>query len=74
MNIVKVFNKNLSLIFQTLEMLPQKMSEFGPGTPHTFNMTGQPTPLPNVPPPAEIRPYDQGWLTIGFPNEGLSKH
>ena len=30
------------------------------------NMTGQPTP-PNVPPTPEIRPYDQGLLTIGFP-------
>ena len=29
-------------------------------------MAGQPTRLPNVPPP-EIRPYDQGLLTIGFP-------
>ena len=31
----------------------------------TVFMAGQPTP-PNVPPP-EIRPYDQGLLTIGFP-------
>ena len=28
-------------------------------------MASQPTP-PNVPPP-EIRPYDQGLLTVGFP-------
>ena len=30
-----------------------------------YIMAGQPTPQ-NVPPP-EIRPYDQGLLTIGFP-------
>ena len=29
-------------------------------------MAGQPT-LPKVPPPSEIRPYDQGLLTIGVP-------
>ena len=31
----------------------------------TLYMANQPTP-PNVTPP-EIRPYDQGLLTIGFP-------
>ena len=30
-------------------------------------MASQPIPPPNVPPPPEIRPYDQGLLTIGFP-------
>ncbi len=29
-------------------------------------MASQPTP-PYVPPPQEIRPYDQGLLTNGFP-------
>ena len=32
---------------------------------YTF-MTGQPTPPGHVPPP-EIRPYNQGVLTVGFP-------
>ena len=34
-------------------------------------MTGPPTP-PKVPPP-EKTPYDQGLLTIRFPEEGLIK-
>ena len=30
-------------------------------------MAGQPTHPQRTPPPPEIRPYDQGSLTIGFP-------
>ncbi len=30
--------------------------------------TGQPIPTPGHEPPPQVRPYDQGLLTIGFPS------
>ena len=54
-----------TLSFHRFEMRKHQESE-------TVIMAGPPTP-PNLPPPPEIRLYDQCLLAIGFPQEDLIK-